>query len=51
MTEATEYEYKVHVPEMTDMNDINLLCEGDTQGYVEFYPSHDPFVTSYKTSI
>jgi len=43
MAEATEYEYKLHVPEMTDIIDISLLSEGDTRGYVEFYPSHDPF--------
>jgi hypothetical protein len=51
MAEATEYEYKLHVPEMTEMNDICLLSEGDTRGYVEFYP-YDPFrwMTSYKTS-
>ena len=30
--EATEYEYKLHVPEMTEMNDISLLPEGDTRG-------------------
>jgi len=43
MAEATEYEYKLHVPEMTYINVISLLCEGDTRGYVEFYSSHDPF--------
>jgi len=39
--EAMEYEYKLHVPEMTEMNDNSLLPEGDTQGYVEFNP-YDP---------
>jgi hypothetical protein len=39
--EATEYEYKLHVPEMTETNDISLLPEGETRGYVEFYP-YDP---------
>ena len=43
MPEATEYEYKLHVPQMTDLNDISLLCEGNTRGYVEFHRSHDPF--------
>jgi len=38
MAEATEYEYKLHVPEMTKMNDNSLLSEGDTGGYVEFLP-------------
>jgi len=35
-----------------DWDDISLLCEGDTRGYVEFYSSHDQFrwMTSYKTS-
>jgi len=36
--EAAEYEYKLHVPETTEMNDISLLPEGDTRGSVEFYP-------------
>jgi len=43
MAEATESEYKLHVQEMAEMNDISQLREGDTQRYVEFYPSHDPF--------
>jgi hypothetical protein len=36
MAEAMEDEYKLHVAEMTNMNDISLLTEGDTGGYVEF---------------
>jgi hypothetical protein len=40
--EATEYEYNLHVLEMTEMNHISLLPEGDTRVYVELYP-YDPF--------
>jgi len=43
MAEARKYEYKLHVPEITDIKNINLLREGDTLGYVKFYHSHDPF--------
>jgi hypothetical protein len=49
--EATESEYTLHVPEMTEMNNISLQPEGDTRGYVKFCPyDHSRYMISYKTS-